>query len=296
MTIYLCLSRILRALGMSFSFLFPIWPEGATQEWTAAEQLMWNVPTGEVENRYSTIRDAKKNPWFCRTGRVSSKKGVNLRKSYEIVWFVTIPSPQAKVRQSSWILWSCRQQSRRRCHGGWTKTIQSMMQRWWLLEERLESINFMSISILRHVQHGEFCSCTAICRMSWDSLQGEFVLTTSQCGCELQFTFQSKSLAFLFDYFDSTLSCQSLSNFHSCWLLPVRQNCGSILGVSWSLRDKAFFFSRWSKDTSTNLVTLKITAWLRCKRKYALAAIRRFHPCVAHLLEFSVFFLWSFCP
>ena len=122
------------------------------------------------------------------------------------------------------------------------------------------------------------------------------MLTTSQCGCELQFTFQSKSLAFLFDYFDSTLSCQSLSNFHSCWLLPVRQNCGSILGVSWSLRDKAFVFSRWSKDTSTNLVTLKITAWLRCKRKYALAAIRRFHPCVAHLLEFSVFFLWSFCP
>ena len=148
MTIYLCLSRILRALGMSFSFLFPIWPEGATQEWTAAEQLMWNVPTGEVENRYSTIRDAKKNPWFCRTGRVSSKKGVNLRKSYEIVWFVTIPSPQAKVRQSSWILWSCCQQSRRRCHGGWTKTIQSMMQRWWLLEERLESINFMWILFL----------------------------------------------------------------------------------------------------------------------------------------------------
>ena len=71
----------------------------------------------------------------------------------------------------------------------------------------------MSISRLRHVRHGEFCFCTAICRMSWDSLQGEFVLTTSQCGCELQFTFQSKSLAFLFDYFDSTLSCQSLSNF-----------------------------------------------------------------------------------
>ena len=46
----------------------------------------------------------------------------------------------------------------------------------------------LSISILRHIQRVEFCCCPAICRMSWVSLQGEFVLTTSQCGCELQFT------------------------------------------------------------------------------------------------------------
>ena len=63
---------------------------------------------------------------------------------------------------------------------------------------------------------------------------------------------------------------------------------------------QGIFFSSWSRDTSTKLVTLKITAWLRCKRKYALAAIRRFHPCVAHLLEFSVFLplvlLWQNLP
>ena len=43
--------------------------------------------------------------------------------------------------------------------------------------------------------------------------------------------------------FPLTRSGQFLSNFHSRWLLPLRQNCGSTLGVSWSLRDKSFFFT-----------------------------------------------------
>ncbi len=140
MTIYLCLSLTLRALGMSLVSRFP-----SDQRVRPRNGRPLSSSCGEFEQEKLTIAIQRFEMQaifhdLSGLGR-SHRKRVwiwgNLTKS---VWFVT-PSPEAKVCQSSWILWSCCQLSRRRCHGG-TKTMQSMMQSWWLLEKNHESIDF----------------------------------------------------------------------------------------------------------------------------------------------------------